>query len=105
MKFITNYLNRTGFHIAIEKGYPEIVQLLLDNEKNDVTAKGILKSIFFNIILNLFIFNYILKKIVLIKFKNKNILIQFQKLEIINYIPNFDLFEFCSKIKFFLNSV
>lgn len=34
--------NRTAFHIAIEKGNAEIVQTLIDCEKNDVTIKGIL---------------------------------------------------------------
>lgn len=44
MKFIINYFNRTAFHIAIEKGKAEIVQTLIDCEKNDVTIKGILNS-------------------------------------------------------------
>lgn len=52
--------NKTALHIAVEKGNPEFVQLLLAHEELDVNSKLIFKTCFIYVILIL-IFNKIHK--------------------------------------------
>ena len=41
MKFLILVFQKTPLHIAIEKSYPQIVQLLLQHYKIDVNIKSI----------------------------------------------------------------
>lgn len=54
MKFYFFYFNKTALHIAVEKGFLEIVELLLSRDNLDVNIKNIhnyFKIIKFEIIL------------------------------------------------------
>lgn len=43
MRFYFTYFNKTALHIAIEKGYVEIIQLLLQCKSIDINYKSIFK--------------------------------------------------------------
>ena len=45
-EILSNFLNRTALHIAVEKGNLEVVQLLLERKEIDVNIKEIFLLIF-----------------------------------------------------------
>lgn len=49
MQFSLIFFNKTALQVAIERGNPDIVKMILERPETDVNAKSILITIFYTI--------------------------------------------------------
>lgn len=91
MQFSFIFFNKTALQVAIERGNPDIVKMILARPETDVNAKSILNNHFFLYYLNYLSLNYISNQRVLIKLI-KIFFYKISNLFLLNIIHNVLLF-------------